>query len=346
MVDTRHDLPLPVADDHSIHELIYRPYALPAVAIAQELGLYEKLNVTPRTIKEVESLLSIGPRAAEALVAVSAALGLLKRGEDGRFGTTELGRTYFTPESPYFYPPHLMDFVSKPAGGDTLYTAMRRAILEGDRPTDTRAVSMDALSTEKMRTFIDLMHVHTLPVASALAEHACLRGISRLLDVAAGSGSHSCALALKNPSILVTAMDLPAVCPLTQERIDHYGVGDRVTTLAADMFRDEWPGGYDAALFSNIFHDWPPELCEELARRAYAALKPGGRILLCEIPLAETRDGPLFAACATLAMLVHERGKKYTPGEFEAMLAQAGFTDFSCEPLFGYFYLVSASKPV
>ena len=83
-------------------------------------------------------------------------------------------------------------------------------------------------------------------------------------------------------------MELPSVCDVARSYIADGGVSDRVETVSIDMFREEWPPSYDGMFFSNVFHDWDVETNLFLARRAYEALPPGGRIFLHEMLLART----------------------------------------------------------
>ena len=124
-----------------------------------------------------------------------------------------------------------------------------------------------------------------------------------------------------------------------------YGLEDRIRTRAVDMFQDPWPTGYDGVLFGNIFHNWDVASCRVLAQRSFEILEPGGSIFLHEMPLNNTKDGPLTVACFSVAMLLHEKGKQYTFREFEEMLTGVGFIDFRSVPTFGYYHLISATKP-
>ncbi len=325
----------PPVGDSSLYDLQYRRFAAPMAALAQEAGLCELLLERPRTIPEVADALGVTPRAAEAMVAVVAALGFARNG-GGRFALTDLGRTYLLPASPFHR--------RLCRGDDPILKELRGAFRSGE-PAAPLAVAMEALPEAEVREFIGRMHALTLPAAGRLARQPVFAGVGRLLDVGAGSGSLSAAIAAAHPRVRCTLLDLPEVCAIAAENIRGYGLEDRVVTCPADMFRDPWPGGHDAALFGNIFHDWDPASCAELARRACEALEPGGRVLLHEMPLAESRDGPLTVACFSVAMLLYEKGKQYTLSELEEMLAAAGFLEFDSVESHGYYHLISARKP-
>ncbi len=332
----------PTVSDTPLYDMMYGCLAFPAIVVAEELGVYAILAEQPQSIEALAAHLKLTPRAVEAMLTVSAATGFLQSHEDGTYSVTDQGRTYLLPGSPFTYAGNLTYAVS--LFNSSLYEAVKAAILR-DEPPHAKAVQAAALNTEEVRKFIELMHAHTLPAGCALAEHRYFDEIRTLLDVGAGSCSITCALAAKRPAIHVTALDIPPVCELARETLQKYGVSDRVTLLPGDMFAEALPGGHDAHLYSNIFHDWDLASCRKLAANSFDSLEPGGLILLCEMPIADTKDGPLHTACANVTMLLHEKGKQYSVSEFKDMLEGAGFIDFASEPIMGYYQLISARKP-
>ena len=130
----------------------------------------------------------------------------------------------------------------------------------------------------------------------------------------------------------------------TRAYIERAGCGSRVDTYPFNMFQDAWPTGYDGVFFSNVFHDWDPQRRDDLARRAFTALPIGGRIFLHEMLLHDTADGPLPAALFSVMML-GTRGKQFSVPELDALLGHAGFVDTHATPSYGYYSLVTATKP-
>jgi hypothetical protein len=110
------------------------------------------------------------------------------------------------------------------------------------------------------------------------------------------------------------------------------------------MFHDHWPEGYDAIFFSNVLHDWDATRRDELARRSFAALPPGGRIYLHEMLLNDDRDGPLTPALFSLLML-GTRGKQFSSVELGDLLTKAGFADITVSHSYAYYSLVTGTKP-
>jgi acetylserotonin N-methyltransferase len=168
--------------------------------------------------------------------------------------------------------------------------------------------------------------------------------VTRLLDVGGGSGCFAIALALQHPELRCSIMELPAMCEVAMEYVREGGVADRVDTVAVDMFREEWPRGYDAMFFSNVFHDWNFETCEWLAQRSFEAMPSGGRIYLHEMLLDDDGAGPITAASFSMLML-GTQGQQFTFAELKGLLEAAGFTDVVAKSTYGYYSLVVGRKP-
>jgi acetylserotonin N-methyltransferase len=189
------------------------------------------------------------------------------------------------------------------------------------------------------------MHCHSLPAAITAARGNAFAGVSRLLDVGGGSGCFAIALAQRNPKLRCTVMDLPPVCEIARRYIADGGVSDRVEVLGLDMFREQWPTGYDGILLSNVIHDWDDETNTRLARSAFDALPSGGRLFLHELLLDERRDGPLAATAFSLVMATTTRGRQYTADELSGLLTSVGFVDVLAGASHVHHSIVSAAKP-
>jgi acetylserotonin N-methyltransferase len=201
------------------------------------------------------------------------------------------------------------------------------------------------MGVEQARRITTFMHAHSLVAAIGAARSGAFADVKRLLDVGGGSGVYAIAAAQRHAGLRATILDLSAVCQAAQSFIDEGGVAERVDTISVDMWREHWPDGYDALFFSNIFHDWNVEQNVELARKAFAALPSGGRIILHEQLLNDTLDGPITTASFSVLMLRGTFGKQYSLPEFREMLESVGFTHVDARHSCGYFSLVTATKP-
>ena len=336
----RATLSAPPVPDMTIQHMLAMRRSLATVAAAQHAGLFDMARGSPFTADRVASKLSITPRAAEAMVAVLASLGLAAVQDDGAFVLSEEAQAYLVSDSPFFHR-SLLDQEDLPRFQQT-----RTALTSDETDVVTPfAVNLEKMAPQQIEGFVEQMHTFTLPAASAVGELPAFGAIERLLDVGGGSGSLSIGVATHNPGVAVTLLDLAPVCKIAKNHIAEYGLSASVQTLTGSMF-DTLPSGFDGMLFGNVFHDWSWETCRDLARRAFESLTPGGTIFLHEMLLWPQKDGPLTVAAFSVDMLVHELGKQFTQAELEGLLQSAGFVNIQTVPTFGHYSMVMGEKPV
>lgn len=335
-------LDVPTTDDRPVWDAWLSVYHLPTVTVADELGLFPKLAEHPLTLAETMDALELGPRATEALLGVLQSLGFVTQ-RGGRFHVTEVSRNYLLPDSPYYWGGMLQLMRDIPFTHSSLLDALRK-----DKPVayDGQDIwERHEVDPEQARVFTAAMHSHSFPAAMGAARNGDFSKVSRLLDVGGGSACFPIALATRYPEMRFTIMELPVVCPLAEGYAADFGLSDRIDTLAADMFHDPWPSGYDAIFFSNIFHDWDRNRCEFLASRSFDALPSGGQIYLHEMLLNDTKDGPQAASLFSMNMCFFTEGKQFSAAELDDLLTGCGFTDVSITNTYGYYSLIRARKP-
>jgi hypothetical protein len=337
-VDRVATLDLPSCDDRPIWDVLMSVTHFHVLTLADQAGFFSALEHGPATAEQLAEARKIDVRATEAMLMVLASLGFLAKYR-GEFHLTDVSRNYLLPESPYYKGG--VFFLGK-----ALMDAFKTKLLEPKEKLATPEVArgLDG-KPELARMLTRAMHGHSFASAMGMAKRGDFNGVTRLLDAGGGSGCFSIALAMHHRALRPTVMDVAPVVPVAQEFIRQYGLEDRVDTLTRDMFNEAWPTGFDAVLFSNIFHDFGWERCMRLARSAYGALEPGGRIYLHEMLLDDAKDGPLAAAAFSLGMIAISEGQQYTASELETMTRDAGFVDFRLLPTYGYYSLLSARKP-
>ena len=344
----------PVADDRRMWDLWLSGIHQPAIVAAEEAGLFSSLAEAPATAGELAARLGFDDRATTILVRLLAALRLLLL-RDGRYHLGDEARTYLVKGSPWYWAPMASVAVSQWHRERLLEKLKQRGSDQAGGPEGTPLVSSEgrasddwaagSVSLERAREVAARMHAHSLPAAVGVAKNYTFTDIARLLDVGGGSGCFMVAAAQSHPRLRCTVMELPAMCEAASVYIDAGGVADRVDTCAVDMFRQPWPGGYDAIFFSNIWHDWNMRTCRWLAARTFEALPPGGRILLHEMLLDEEGGGPVTAASFSLLMLLATQGQQFTFSELKSILQGAGFARVDSVATHPYYSVVIGHKP-
>lgn len=340
---------VPGADTRDIWEIYLSPTWLPALLVADELGVLVSLADGPGSAEDMSSRLDLNGRVLRSVLTLLAALGYLVP-RQGRYHITEAARQHLLPSSPLYWG----GVWASMRKGNVLCDRLREALTtpdpaeevpraHGERNVDEWASGH--MSAEAAASMTRYMHSHSAAAAIAVAQSGLFASARRVLDVGGCSGVFSIALAERHPGLTCTIMDLPAVCALTPDYVKERGLADRIDCRAADMFRDPWPHGYDAVFFSNIFHDWRPVTCLALARHAFAALPPGGTINLHEMLLNDDGSGPRTAAAFSVLMALGTQGQQFTFGELESLLSDAGFIGIECRSTSPLYSLIRGRKP-
>jgi len=334
---------LPQIDDTVVWDAWLGVYHFPAISVALELEVFESLK-SPADTESLAEKTGYSVRGLSALLGMLKSLRFVDR-RDEKWQLNQASRAYMLKESPFYWGP----FFSHMAGNGgslpphELLLENVRGIGSGEgRPV--KGWEGGQIDESLARTLTDYMHCHSVAPAVGLAETCDFSGVTQLLDVGGGSGCYASSLARANAEMKATVMDLPTICKVAEDYIANAGVADRVDTKVVDMFREDWPAGYDCHFFANVFHDWSFETCAQLAQASYVSLVPGGRICLQEMLLDDSGDGPIQPAAFSLLMCLATKGQQFSFGQLKEILEGAGFSGITAERSYGYYSLVTGHK--
>ncbi|NBU26252.1 MAG: methyltransferase domain-containing protein, partial [Gammaproteobacteria bacterium] len=182
--------------------------------------------------------------------------------------------------------------------------------------------SVEAASTA---AYTRLMSASQGLVAEEILDACDLSRYRRVLDVGGGDGTFLRSVARRVPGIELALFDLPGVAAQARARFAEAGLAERATVEAGDFSRDPLPRGADLITLVRVLHDHDDPLVERLLAAAFAALPPGGTLLIAE-PLAGTtgaaRMGDAYFGVYLWAM---GSGRPRSADELAAMLRRAGF---------------------
>ena len=284
---------------------------------AVELDIFSAVG-KGATASEVAGRLQAHPRSTETFLNALVAIGALSKSGDVFRNTPDTAR-YLVAGSPDNQRPALMHTVHVWKAWTTLTDAVRAG-------TAVVPPGVDGRDAEWTQAFIAAMHRGALSAAPAVVETVGAAGVRRLLDLGGGSGAYSIAFAQANPELRAEVLDLDSVVPIAQKHIDEAGLAGRVTTRVGDLLTDEFGAAYDLVLLSAICHMFGPEENQDLLRRSYRALTPGGRVVIRDFVLEPDKTAPKGAALFALNMLVATRtGSTYSEAEYTSWLKGAGF---------------------
>jgi ubiquinone/menaquinone biosynthesis C-methylase UbiE len=156
----------------------------------------------------------------------------------------------------------------------------------------------------------------------------------KVLDIAAGHGMFGLSIARMNPNAQIVALDWPNVLAVAEENAKKFGVSDRWSKITGSAFEADYGEGYDYILLTNILHHFDHAGNVTLAKRVYAALKPGGKAITLEFVPNPDRVSPPVPAAFSLVMLANtDSGDAYTFKELDKVFSEAGFSRTVAHPI-------------
>jgi demethylspheroidene O-methyltransferase len=306
------------------------------------LHLFEILSEGPRSLKSLADLLSLTPDAAERLLRAAASLDLVRALPGDRYALADLGASLLgNPSVEAFIEHHslLYDDLRDPVAllrGETSTKLSGFWPYAKDRPDristhlkspdeensngdagDVAETSYAAYSALMARS--QALVAQDILDAYPIAKHRCL------LDVGGGEGAFVMAAIARAPDLSFKLFDLPPVAARARDKLSAKGLSSKVEITGGSFLDNVLPRGADLITLVRIVHDHDDESTLALLRAVYAALSPGGTLLLAE-PMAGTRGAePIGDAYFGFYLLAMGRGRSRTPAEISKLLKAAKF---------------------
>jgi len=162
--------------------------------------------------------------------------------------------------------------------------------------------------------------------AKALGIGSELKGL-KIMDVGTGSGAWGIALAQADPTCQIYGVDDAMVLQQTRRHAEQMGVINQFQFLPTNVEEDPLGDSeYDMATLSYVCHGEGSRKSKTIISKIYKALKPGGRLVICELCPDEGREKDFFTLVFGVNMLIHTtEGNTFTISEYSSWLREAGF---------------------
>ncbi len=162
-------------------------------------------------------------------------------------------------------------------------------------------------------------------------------GVRRMLDLGGGPGSYALAFVRRYPGMEAVIFDKDdRALKIAGEEIEKENLDGRVTLRKGDFLADELGGEYDLVFLSSIICICGEEQNSLLLRKVHKSLTDGGRVVIRDSILDESRTKPASAAIFGVNMLVGTpSGRSYSYAEVKSLLEQSGFRDVHRIPIDG-----------
>ncbi len=302
----------------SINDLARSFHPVSVLLAASELDVFTPLSSKPHSAAEMARLCQSDLRGMSILLDALAGIGLLKK-SGGRYACASGVGKVLNARRPGNTLPglrHLANCLRRWADLARVVRSGRPAVC----PPSILGLAGDRAS------FIGAMHNYSEPVAERVVAQAKPGRFRVLLDVGGGSGTWTMAFLKRQPRAKAILFDWPPVIAMARKRLKACGFASRVSLACGDFLKDPLPRGADLALVSAIVHQNSREENRRLFKKISASLAPGGRILIRDVVMDDSRTRPLYGALFAVNMLTAtSKGGTFTLRELREDLAAAGF---------------------
>lgn len=327
------DLHFPETDPTPIFDHFRSIHATELLTAAvAHLGVFRRLSAGPLTSGTLRASLGLAERPFIVLTTALRAMGLLAVTEAGELDLTVMAREHLVPGAAF----DVSGYLGLGANNPSVLAMVER--LRTNRPSGENThtpgnpgtthtfregtpSALDAAATARESTLC--LAGRARNVAPYLGAALQLGDVRVVLDVGGGTGIYAYALLRTHPGMRAIILDRPEVLRVAEECAAEWGVSERVEFHPADLLTDPYPAA-DAILFSNVLHDWDAPDVARLLRRAADGLNSGGRVLIHDVFLNDTMDGPLPVALYSALLFALSEGRAYSAGEYREWLCAAG----------------------
>ena len=289
---------------------------------AADLNVFTILKTKPMSAKAVADKLEADTRAISILLDALAAMALLSK-QNKEYSLSSDIAQLLTEDSNR----SILPAIRHQANCLRRWVQLPQVIRNG-QPAE-RILNIHS-ETEDLAAFTGAMDNFSTSVATDVISKLRNLNFCHLLDVGSASGTWTIEFLRAVPEAKATLFDLPEVILMAKEHIAKAGLTDQVEFVEGDFYTDDIPTGADFIWLSAIAHQNSRQQNQQLFSKLYTVLENGGKLVLRDVVMDESRTKPEGGALFAINMLVAtEGGGTYTFDEFRMDLLNAGFANIT-----------------
>lgn len=303
---------------------------------AVEMELFTELAKHPGDLATLQGRLGLHPRGARDFLDALVALGFLLRGEDGIYCNTP-DTEFFLDKTKPSYIGGIMEMANHrlyPFWG-SLTTGLRTGEAQNESKNGQDPFVALYADPARLREFLRAMSGVSRGANLTIAQQFPWADYRTCADIGTAQGDLITQITLAQPHLQGIGYDLPEVGPVFEDYIAANGLAGRVRFAGGSFFTDDLPKA-DVLLFGHILHDWDLPTKKMLLAKAWAALPPGGAVVVYDAIIDDDRKQNAFGLLMSLNMLIETPGGfDYTGADCIGWMREAGFKDWRVEHLTG-----------
>lgn len=329
--------PPPAAPVWAAIEGLGRYYILLA---ALELDLFDELQrMGPATVETIAGSTNLPVDHLRSLLDGVVALGVLDQFND-IYELNDTAKRYLVSDGPAT----MADLIPVAPGPHENWTTLADTVRNG-RPATPIEDDAAAFYVPLVEGTFTTMY-RCASRADFKIRYSALRE-PKILDLGAGGAPWGIAMleACANGSAVIN--DLPGVIEVAKAKTAEHNVADRCEFRPGDFHTlDIEDNHYDIVVLGHVCRTEGADGAQHLIERAFAALKPEGRLILADyFPDIERKFNPHAVIMGTTMMASTEKGFCFTHQQFSEWLTSAGFQHLRLVEPIGFQQSFIASKP-
>ena len=319
----------------------YAPPLILEAAIRHHV--FDVLDAGPLSLEQLAKATGASQRGLSAICNFLVGIDFLHKGPSGDYALAPESAAFLVSGKPGFQG-GLIRHTSEQLLPNWLQ--LNRVVATG---TPAVAVNQEGPGSEFFTEFVNDIFPMSYRVAQELAVHLDLQaatGPVSVLDLATGSGVWGIALAQSSAHVSVTAVDWPAVLPVTRTTVERFGLTHRFAFHEGDLQQADFGSGHNVATLGHILHSEGIDRSKALLKKTFDALASGGTIAIAEFLVNADRTGPVNGLIFAVNMLVNtDCGDTFSYEEISSWLTGAGFVEPRGLATHGPSPLILANKP-
>ena len=290
---------------------------------AAQLDLFSPLGTGPATAADVAKHTSLPLRGVVRVLNACAALGFVTK-EGERYRNSPLADTFLVKGKPGY----VGGMINQTADRYAAWSKMPEAVRTDKPVLPLTGAELFNAPPEVLDNYVHGLFDMGKGLAQRISGLVDLSSCRSLLDVAGGSGVYSILFCRQLPQLKATIFELPPILQRARQIIAREGMTERVSTREGNYFTDDFGSGWDAILLSNMLQTEGRQTCHMVLKKAFAALNPGGKLLVHGIMPDVDRISPAQPVLfSVFMMLVFPEGEAYPAEEIIDWAQETGFVE-------------------
>ncbi len=329
--------PPPAAPVWAAIEGLGRYYILLA---ALELDVFDELQrLGPATVDTIADAMDVPVDHLRSLLDGVVALGLLDQFTD-IYELNDTAKRYLVSDGPA----SMAELVPVAPGPHENWTRLAETVRQG-RPATPIEDDPAAFYIPLVEGTFTTMY-RCASRADLRIRYSALRA-PKILDLGAGGAPWAIAVLEACTDGTAVVNDLARVIEVARTKASEHGVADRCDFREGDFHSVEIEeAAYDLVFLGHVCRTEGADGAQHLIERAFAALKPEGRLILADyFPDIERKMNPHAVIMGTTMMASTEKGFCFTHEQFSEWLPAAGFERLRLIEPIGFQQSFVATKP-